>query len=552
MRNNRIRARWLIALAVGATSLLPAHGDVDAPSASLPVTEVTVFKDGHAFVTHEGVLETTDEGEAVMDYVPVPVLGTFWPYSLEEKASLTGVVAGTRSVSVPQPLGTMHALLEANVGSRATIRDQNGEQFDGEIVSVGEVVLFRVEDTLLALPLNHIRDVRFPKMPRTSVPVGINRNQLTLRFDWGAEEPADEVRVGLMYVQKGIRWIPSYKIDLDGEGNATLRLEAILVNELTDLEDADVHLVVGVPKFAFADAIDPMALGQAVAGALAGLTTRNQVPLMNQMIMSNSSDIVRGIVPVADLGPGIDDQGDQGDLFVFTIPDVTLKKGERMVLPVAEYTVKYQDVYRVVVPPVAPAEARGDFKNIQAARAAQLMASPDVTHAIRLHNTTHQPFTTAPALVLLDGAVLAQSMMTYTPPAAHVDLDTTEAIDVVLTKEDHETKRTANVVTWRGQPYQSVAMKGTLGLTNFLDKPVTVELVRYVWGNVDEATGDATIKQINVLESPSADLGVSWDRIGSFPAWWGHLNGIGRISWTETLDPGARVERTYTWNYFAH
>ena len=39
----------------------------------------------------------------------------------------------------------------------------------------------------------------------------------------------------MMYVQKGLRWIPGYRSTLDGKGKAAIKLQATLVNELTDL-----------------------------------------------------------------------------------------------------------------------------------------------------------------------------------------------------------------------------------------------------------------------------------------------------------------------------
>jgi hypothetical protein len=45
--------------------------------AKMPVKEITVFKDGHAFVLHEGPLPTDGAGNVVLDYLPAPVLGTF-------------------------------------------------------------------------------------------------------------------------------------------------------------------------------------------------------------------------------------------------------------------------------------------------------------------------------------------------------------------------------------------------------------------------------------------------------------------------------------------
>jgi hypothetical protein len=67
-------ALWL--LCVSAT---PARAQAD-PAASLtrmPIKEVTVFKDGHAFVVHQGRVPVDAKGHVVLDRLPTPVLGTF-------------------------------------------------------------------------------------------------------------------------------------------------------------------------------------------------------------------------------------------------------------------------------------------------------------------------------------------------------------------------------------------------------------------------------------------------------------------------------------------
>src|SRR6187399_2087665 len=62
---------------------------------SIPIREVTVFKDGHAFVVHEGTMPVNAAGDVVIDELPQPLLGTFWPYSAG-KPKLAAVRAGKR------------------------------------------------------------------------------------------------------------------------------------------------------------------------------------------------------------------------------------------------------------------------------------------------------------------------------------------------------------------------------------------------------------------------------------------------------------------------
>ena len=91
----------------------------------MPVKEVTIFKDGHAFVLHEGSLATDAAGNVLMDYLPSPVLGTFWPYSSSTDAKLVGVVAGQRRVLVEQTALSLAELLEGNPGAEVIITEKS-------------------------------------------------------------------------------------------------------------------------------------------------------------------------------------------------------------------------------------------------------------------------------------------------------------------------------------------------------------------------------------------------------------------------------------------
>src|SRR5947199_5557297 len=109
--NVRFRCGIILVLIVLQILLLGAIGaEPAAPLATfarLPIKEITVFKDGHAFVAHEGQMPTDDHGNVVMDYLPAPVLGTFWPYSAEQGVQLTSVVAGQKRVLVERTALTL-------------------------------------------------------------------------------------------------------------------------------------------------------------------------------------------------------------------------------------------------------------------------------------------------------------------------------------------------------------------------------------------------------------------------------------------------------------
>ncbi len=254
-----------------------------------------------------------------------------------------------------------------------------------------------------------------------------------------------------------------------------------------------------------------------------------------------------------DLGPEIASSGKSEDLFIFSVKHITLKKGQRMTLPVAEYTVPYKDVYTLDIPFTPPPEVRQQFDTARTAEIAKLMSAPKVIHKIRMTNKGEYPFTTAPALLVKGDRVLAQGMMTYTAIGAESDLEVTAAVDIRVKKTDVEKKREPNAAVWQGNTYGRIDLAGKISLTDFGTQPREVEVVRNVLGNVTEAGNGGKTEMVNVFEDASFAAGgryPSWWGWYNWPYWWNHFNGIGRITWNAKLEPGKTVDLDYTWNYY--
>ena len=201
----------------------------------LPVREITVFKDGHAFVLHEGAMPTDENGDVRMDYLPRPVLGTFWPYAKDDKAKLTGVTAGRRRVMVKRTALSLRELLEANVGKKVEITEVGGAEYRGDkyaativgfpergaeeraateppsadeaLPQKGELALLATENGTKAIPVSRIQDVTFLEKPESDLAQEEFRDLLRLDLDWGGSAPLKSANVGLIYLQRGVRWI---------------------------------------------------------------------------------------------------------------------------------------------------------------------------------------------------------------------------------------------------------------------------------------------------------------------------------------------------------
>jgi hypothetical protein len=571
----------------------------------MPIKELTVFKDGHAFVLHEGTMPTDNSGNVLLDYLPTPVVGTFWAYSSTPNAKLNSVTASPRRILVERTALNLRELLEANVGAQVVITenaavstiapprysatilavpqrssseleitgippvvaartyDQYGNlvppnNSDKPLPQKGDIILLQTEEGVKALAIGQIRDVTFKSTPRGKTDNEEWRNLLTMKLNWQGA-PQRQSEVGLMYLQRGVRWIPSYRITLLDKGMARVELQATIINELADLQNTVMHLVIGVPSFAFKDTPDPISLQNTFA-QLSPYFRGDGFSNLSNAMMTQAAAGPRGPYSVArdeneaiNIGPEIAGGGKNEDLFIFHVKNVSLKKGERMVMPVTEYVLPYKDVYALDLPFAPPPQLLTNLNTEQQRQAAQLLSAPKVQHKIRLTNKSKEPLTTAPALVLKDGQVLAQGMMTYTAPGGDSDVDLTATVDVRVTKSDLEVKRTPKAETWNGYEYTRLDLRGKIELCSYRTEPLDIEVTRYVLGVADAAARGGKIEKMNVFEDrdflPGGDY-PSWWRYGDWGEWWSHFNGVSRVRWTLRLEPQKEVDLDYTWHYF--
>lgn len=551
----------------------------------LPIKELTVFKDGHAFVAQEGMVPTDAQGNVSLDQLPTPVIGTFWPFSSDSKARLTGVVAGQHRVLVERTALNLRDLLEANIGAEAIITENGTNRYSATILDLprrsaeeleatglpnageklpepGVLILLKTPDGVRAINLDRIQDVVIKEL-RPKIASEEFRSLMKLKLDWGKTAPAAAAKVGFFYLQKGVRWVPSYKVTIDGSSNAVIQLQATVINELMDIEDANLNLVVGVPTFAFKDNLDPMAVQQ-VAAQLSQFFQNDPNGNFRNGTFNNFANSImsqqqyvpsQAARPAADANPGSGPDLAEGnrseDLYVFNRAHVTLKKGERMVVTLSEYTLPYQDVFTLELPLSPPMELQRNMNYQMSAEMARILSTPKVMHKIRLANNNSIPLTTGPALILRDGRIVSQAMMTYAAKGATSDLTMATAVDITVKKTDNETGRVANALSLNNSSYSRVDLDGEIMVTSFRTQPTEIEVSRYVLGNVHSASHEGKIEKLNSLED--AEFAFPGNSLGNWygwPNWWRNANGIGRITWKLKLENGKCAELKYKWDYF--
>src|SRR5262249_30285911 len=200
-------SRTLCAAVVLLAAAGPAAAAEDAAPLSalarMPVKEVTVFKDGHAYVVHQGTMPT-EGGNVLLDLLPTPVLGTFWPYSLDKNATLQSVTAGRRRVKVERTATTIRELIEANIGAEVVVTEGTKPSYQATIIRLltrsseeldatlpppsGEqlpiksnILLLKTVEGTRAVAIEHITDLKFVGKYETKVSDEEIRNLLTMK-----------------------------------------------------------------------------------------------------------------------------------------------------------------------------------------------------------------------------------------------------------------------------------------------------------------------------------------------------------------------------------
>jgi hypothetical protein len=412
--------------------------------------------------------------------------------------------------------------------------------------SDGELLLVQTANGTRILALNNVRELEVRGEFTRTIRIEEQKNRLVLQVAGGGPG----ARVGVMYVQKGLQWIQAYRIDIDGVGKAAVQFEATLVNDLVDLDKATVHLVIGVPKFEFAGQIDPISLQQEAAQVAQWTPQQSQFSnVLSNARMSQVAAYQDSPAAPQD-GPKVAGAEANEDLFVFTVREVTLKKGERLVLPIASYALGYTDLYRLDVPFAPPLEVRQNLQSQQLIELNRQLHAPKARHVLRLQNGTEAPLTTAPALVLHQGRVLAQGLMTYTPKQATTDLEINVAVDVRVEFEEHETKRDPANLRVMNTQYGRIDVAGSITLRNGKPAPIELEITRRALGLADSVGQDGKQRQLDLASAWPTEGQPVWWGWWSWPYWWFQYNGFAEFRWTVKLAPGEGKQLDASWHYF--
>jgi len=582
----------LLTLVLGTAAALagPASAEDEAGCLTVTTERVVAFKDGHCLVVKRATGTSDASGAVFTEDVPdAAVLGCFWA-TPDDGGRLFSMVAGTTEseTTVTETFACTQYLevLRANVGRpAATVELDDGTTVRGTIrevlvreepqpltpqpaawmsarpvqptaaevrttrALVGSLFVMTTDEGDSVLPVARVRRVSVKEAKLTSErPVTTKRvaKRLTFRFEGGAAPRS----LHLLYFRPGVRWIPTYRIEVPPRGaeprRAKIRLQAEILNEAEDFADVPFDVVVGVPNFRFKSVVSPFVLEAALRDAL-----REAAPQLmgQQMLGGNSNGFTsragewRGARGGADESGASLDLPDEitaartQDLFTYSLPKLTLRRGERAAVPVFEAEAPIRDVYTW--------DVRIKRKDIEAAPSGA-GASPlelsdaRVWHQVELLNGTEVPWTTGAAMLLEGAQPLSQELLTYTPAGGTVRIPVTVAIDVRASFSEEETGRAMDAMVWLGDRYARIEKKVRLDLVSSIAAPIDLEVTCGLGGRADAATHDGKI----TLDAFRSD---DWTGYSGHAA----ANNHSTVTFALRLEPRTPVAPEIRFHYFA-
>ena len=514
----------LLVFAVAANCLL-AQAAKEMPSFKPEIKRIAVFKNGYAFTYREGEA-TTLNGWVYTTNLPIGVMGTVWGYSGTPNTKVQQLLASETArpdTETIMRVGDLFDLLKSNEGSRIHIDAYENKTFEGPYSLIGSdannysIALQTERGTIVIAPgrIQTVEIIGKPNFEKKVIVKNAPENRLAIRTD-GAKD-GQPINLGVAALERGIRWIPAYRVEVKGEPikEAKLELEAVLVNELADLKGSEVYFVVGVPSFAFKDTLSPLSLNQAFAG-VSGYFQAGQINVMGNAIMTQQTRMGES-ADESGMNPSPTTPEDEQttslsaeQLYLYKTDQLDLKKGERTSLRLFSLMIPATEVFEwTVMDPPRPA---GDEYSARLSLGQDL--SSGVWYSLRLKNETGMPLTTAPAITFRDWKPLGQDLIRFTPIGGENILRVSPATEVIGTHTLEEKTRETVILKSNGSNYtfDLITVEGTMKIRNVKKQPVEMVITRNINGEVISATDNGKIKREGFnLASINPNSVIKWN-----------------------------------------
>ena len=493
--------------------------------------EVYAFKNGTAFVVKNMEVKLDNQKYIIQD-IPKATFGTLWFNSPGN--SINQIRMTTSELEESTDINSVFGLMKANIEKKAIILTHDDETYQGTIKQVNKDLLLFETNNLkwLALKPNQIKNIQLLAKPSLKLTEKKSKESIELNFANNAAQQDLE----MMYLQRGVSWVPNYSIDLLDDTKAKINLRALLMNEVEDLENAKMSFVVGIPNFAYQYLLSPMTTAQNMNSFVNNLNQNSNQPLSG---LANRGDITtqsfanynlnavnEDVSQISDpfVNENTEEETSQNEFFFYEVPSVTLKKGERGFYDIFEEEVEYESIYEVNLSPNS--RERGGY-----AASHNYKSFNQVWYSIQFDNKTKYPMTTGTAMVVeRTGKSLkpvSQNKLNYVPVGGKAQMKITISSDISVKDSEREIEFVPNHKKINKTMYSLLKVEGKILVNNYKNKEVSLCVKRNVNGTLLKSNIDWDVTKLANRRS--------------------FRNTPNKIEWNVTLPPNKEKEIIYSY-----
>ncbi|MEK7485444.1 MAG: hypothetical protein AABZ60_14050, partial [Planctomycetota bacterium] len=339
----------------------------------------------------------------------------------------------------------------------------------------------------------------------------------------------------------------TYQLDLSTEPekkSVRVSLQAEILNESEDFLEVPFDLVVGVPNFRFRQIVSPFVLEKALENTLQA----SDPQLMGQFRNDNNAYSVRSseFRREASGASGVSEGGSISlpseltasgaqDLFVYHLPKLNLKKGQRAAVAIFNTQTTYHDIYTWDI-----RLKQNSGQNPQSDDSSPLNLSLNkVWHQIEITNNTSLPWTTGAAMLMQKNQPLGQELLAYTSPKDEVRVPVTVSVETRGSFTEKEVGRKLDALKWNGYNYAEIQREIALDLCNNKSVPIEAFITVQLGGKFDRISheGKGTLNPYKTED---------WYQYQDAPG----VNNSSTIQWKVKLNPGEAFTPSVLYHYY--
>jgi len=470
---------------------------------------ISVFKNGKSFIIKEGTVKTADN-TYILDKMPDALFGTLWFSGNQSK--ITQVVSKMESVNEPierKAVG-FRDLLYANKGKHLSITTSDNKTYAGTIddfelseevnsqmllrqaelndaygTSIDyhllpndpQVLLIEIDKKWVSLNPMDIKTIEFSEKPEKTIRtnVKVKKPLVKVTFEKGGNQ-----QLRMMYLQNGISWTPTYMLEINSDNDAILKLQAEVSNSIEDIVDTDMNFVVGVPNFKFAE--NPSILTSIIGKITQGYSSSNRSNYFSNAIATqmmgngyaNSGDYDE------DIPEGIEGEASE-DYYFYNVKNVKLEKGGRAIYPLYSKPLKIKHLYECNL---SGAEKKSSTNRNYSDYSFDTKKC-DVFHSIEIKNSTSDPLTTGPVMIVDKfNKPLAQDLIKYTGAGQSSFIQLTQSPDIWVEEKETIVDTKEAVKKVNGYDYDLVTIQNEIEIVNSKKQSVDMAIRKMFEGTV--------------------------------------------------------------------